>query len=405
MILFVRNLWMIMYLLINVAKVTGQNGVVENLPTTITIPENFRGSCPIYQLRLSEDDEITVFTFIAYPPESEILFFFDANDLTVHAYENATFDFEVQNTHVLEFHIFYKSWPEPYNLTINIGDENDAPFFPKDVYFLDFQESMEKQSMTLQAVDVDAEDTLVYKVHDINDTTRRIEAPFHLNQTTGELSFKANYDVDHGQPSQFYLKMSATDSGNLIAFTTIIIRIHNTNDNSPSCKDLTTYTPLCIPLGVPIVNLTAEDIDGSPVSFSFSSKSPSINESNLGNYPLRQTFSLTENGSLSLKQNISSETYFFNIIVNDTGGLTGHCIVTVRFFKCDINISSSDEKILFELNENDKEVCKNNDMLYWVLPLCIVICVGVILFLTAYVCKLKLKTNPKTSIEVFDQKD
>ncbi|XP_061187534.1 protocadherin beta-18-like [Saccostrea echinata] len=265
---------------------------------------------------------------------------------------------------------------------------------------------MEEQSMTIKARDNDADDTLIYTVQSISDTSRGIKDHFRLNQKTGELTFEGNYDVDHGQPSQFHIKMSATDSGNLTAFTIIIINIHNMNDNSPSCKDMTIYTPLCIPLGLPILNLTADDIDGSPVSFIFSSSSPSKkNESNVGLDSIRQIFSLTEKGSLSLKNNISSETYHLNITVVDNGGLTGHCVVTVRFLKCDVNVSTSEGKFLFELNENDREDCKNNDTLYWALPLCIVICVGVILILTVYVCILKFKSNPNTRVKVFDQKN
>lgn len=242
-----------------------------------------------------------------------------------------------------------------------------------------------EQSTTVEAEDRDAGDIMTYSLQNV-ESSENLVVPFLMNQTTGELILEANYDVDHGQQSTFYLKLTATDSGNLNASTIVFVSIQNINDNSPTCRHQTIYCPLCVPLGVPILNLTADDLDGSLVSFALSSYNSSTNvkqgkmetdyESNI--------FSLSVNGSLFQNPNTSSGSYHLNISVVDPDGLRGRCVVTVHVLQCDVSNSSDKGQSLFESTETDRPDCKHDVTLMWALPLCIVISVGVTLTLTSY---------------------
>jgi hypothetical protein len=210
--------------------------------------------------------------------------------------------------------------------------------------------------------------------------------PFILNQTTGELILSANYEVDHGQQSIFHFKLTATDSGHLSASSIIVVNIQNINDNSPTCSHQTIYFPLCVPLGVPILNLTADDMDGSMVSFELSSCNSSTNstEETIERDCANNIFSLSVNGTLSQKRNVSGGTYHLNIGVVDIDGLTGSCVVSVYILQCGTNGSFEKGESSFESPATDSRGCRNEVTLSWALPLCIVTSAGVSLTLTFY---------------------
>ena len=161
---------------------------------------------------------------------------------------------------------------------ITILDLNDqAPSFEPYIKVPIYENNtLDSIFYTLTAEDGDEghNGTILYEITNGNDNNT-----FSLNQTSGEL--KLMKEVDYEGNRYFYIGVNATDQGDkpLFGYTTIIIEVQDSNDNSPqfAASTYTTSVGYTASIDDEVLTVSAEDQDigtNADISYSIISGNP-----------------------------------------------------------------------------------------------------------------------------------
>jgi hypothetical protein len=125
--------------------------------------------------------------------------------------------------------------------------------------------------------DQDADDTIHYRINTGDDLQH-----FEINDTSGQLTFAVDYDIDEdNMPSTVLLELSCVDSGGLSGTTTVTVHITDRNDNCPVFTEshYTIEVNSSMPMDVQLLTLNATDADSDQngaVSYSVLGKIRSV---------------------------------------------------------------------------------------------------------------------------------
>ncbi|XP_061190353.1 cadherin EGF LAG seven-pass G-type receptor 2-like [Saccostrea echinata] len=311
--------------------IEGINSVptITNLPllTPITVQENVALSTPVFQVSFTDVDAGQNHTYHLYcnPSLGSTLFSINSTNGLITTSSTQTINYESVSTTSTSFQMTV-TVSDGYDtatssFTVAIADQNEAPVFGKDVYFISGTEGMAGAVVSNPSFDVtdpDSGDTQTYS----------IDCPsFNINPGTGVVTLSHDYDLDvAGTATSVTCTVTVTD-GDLKDTASLVITLNDVNDHTPVMGS-PTYTFYASPntgVGTVIGVITASDGDLG----SFGNISYSLDQISLGN----EYFGVKTNGDIYVKNSLlgfsTGITLSLTATARDKGGLQDTATITV----------------------------------------------------------------------------
>ncbi|XP_060063796.1 cadherin-23-like [Ylistrum balloti] len=240
---------------------------INNLPLTLNILESVAIGTAIFTLDVTEHDTDDILNYvISYTPSSAAAKFrFDTSRKQLLLIQSLDFESgTIQYT--IGFTVDDGSLSAgPSSLTLDILDDNEAPTFDSEMYYVTDSENRNigysLPSVGFTVTDPDSGDSVTYSIASGDPQER-----FTIDATSGILEFAVRYDIDYGtdqMPAVVNLTIRATDTGGLSATTLVQITLQDSNDNRPyfSSDTFEANIPNDYPVKSSIVSVIATDID------------------------------------------------------------------------------------------------------------------------------------------------
>ncbi|OWF41741.1 Cadherin EGF LAG seven-pass G-type receptor 2 [Mizuhopecten yessoensis] len=238
---------------------------INNLPLTLNILESVAIGTAIFTLDVTEHDtDDTLNYVISYTPSSAAAKFqFDVSTKQLMLIQSLDFESGVIQ-YTIGFTVDDGSLTAgPSSLTIDVLDDNEAPVFTREMYYITDSENRNVgyslPSALFTVTDADVGDSLTYSIASGDPLER-----FTINATSGILEFAIVYDIDDGRmPAVVNLTIMVTDTGGLSATTLVQVTLLDSNENQPIFISDTfeANIPNDYPVKSSIVSVSATDID------------------------------------------------------------------------------------------------------------------------------------------------
>ncbi|KAK7469933.1 hypothetical protein BaRGS_00036037, partial [Batillaria attramentaria] len=210
---------------------------IDNLPTTITVPETLAGGTVLETLTVTDANGQTPDTTCSFSPVDESYkFSFETNTNRIRLANLATgqtlLDYDSGTTQYKVTCVASDGYLSSENdvLTINVQNVNEAPVFPQTMYYCTLTESEAGSSqcnLDLSATDPEG-DVVTYSLMSGNNSERFTYLP-----TTDRLTFAVDYDIDsNAYPQSTIISVQAADSQGLTGTSQITVKINDANDNA-----------------------------------------------------------------------------------------------------------------------------------------------------------------------------
>ncbi|XP_060558452.1 protocadherin Fat 4-like, partial [Ruditapes philippinarum] len=193
----------------------------------------------------------------------------------------------------------------------------------------------------ISATDIDAGDNMYFTM-DCGDDSKY----FYLDTATNEVKFAREYDMDSGLSGTATCNVTVRDEAGMSDSGLITLTINNVNDHVPKFPHhiYVFFVSTTTPFFTEIADMAATDLDSDAfgstngvLTYSFSPASPT------GDY-----FQMNAAGVLFVRDvtSYTGNTYVFEIIAADSGGLQGTCTVTIIFSPVITTTTSTTERTL-----------------------------------------------------------